>query len=67
VDHYFIDKRIFEWELKMPVLEQMLFYLILTLFVMMISGLKASLQLEMVNHGGDMYFNNLYKRKLISS
>lgn len=33
---------------------------------MMISALKASLFLEQVDHGGDKYFLNFYKKKLIS-
>ena len=67
MDHYFVSQHIFDWDLKMPILEQWLFFIILSLFVMMISGLKASLQIDGDDHGGDMYFNNIYKKKLISS
>jgi hypothetical protein len=56
----------FQFELKMPVLELGLFYLILTNLFMMITCLKSSISSSNSGKEVNNYFMDLYKSKLLS-
>jgi hypothetical protein len=56
----------FMFKFKMPVLEQTLFYMILTCLFCMITAIKSSISSSQDEDTANTYFINLFKRKLLS-
>jgi len=60
------DKRLFDFDFKHPVLEQTLYYTVLSIFFVMISAIKSTIVDKDDPNSTNDYFINIYKNKLKS-